>query len=803
MKKQPIYISGILILFFLMMFQSLAMAQSADSLQQKIDSLRNRSNKTVMDTSVSAIIKKTEAVTLIINNIKEILRRGYDTTLVESSLPEAEMYIQNIQYSYQQNQQMLNLRHLNIIKSILFNYNQQLKKWQELLVGYTTEMMQINSKLHLIIRDSTFSYLPHDTLISNTYKTQLLLFTDKWSKADSSNSAILNKIENLQSRVANAYLTSTELINETNYRIKNFNRQIGIPEENPIWQKSIHTNKTNFTLIAQQSFKIALVIYTTYIQNKRTTLLIIIFITLLTGLLTRALVKKLSNKSAISLNEHAPTVAQFPIASILLMVGAISPFFSQEEPASFTFVLWLLVTILYTYLFIKNKIIQLNTEWIGMILLFIIFSGFNLLIQSTQAERWIHFILVILSLVLGIIIFKKYNQINVAAGFPVRAVILIYIGLNAFALIFNTIGNFILAKYFAASAITGLLSARILYSIITLIMETIWVYEAEYRNTLMSNHTADLDKLNKNIKKVITLLVSIVWLIILSRNLNAYDLVFDAVADFLQKERELGSIHFSFYSVLIFVGIIWLSNIIAKALQLIFGDTGIPKTPNTSTARGGSLLLLAKIGILSLGIVLAFLASGIPIDKLTIIIGALGVGIGFGLQNIVNNLVSGLILAFERPVSVGDTIEISNRLGTVKEIGIRSTKILTPDGSEVIIPNGDLLSQHIINWTQNSAFRRVEILLGVSYQCTLEEVHAILLSILAKHPQVQQWPSPQVLTHLFADSAVQLRILFWTSHENWTATKSEILQQIHQQFKEKNITIPYPQQDIHIISDSK
>lgn len=293
------------------------------------------------------------------------------------------------------------------------------------------------------------------------------------------------------------------------------------------------------------------------------------------------------------------------------------------------------------------------------------------------------------------------------------------------------------------------------------------------------------------------------WLIILSRNLNAYDLVFDAVADFLQKERMLGSIHFSFYGILIFVGIIWISNVIAKSLQLIFGDTVIPKTPNTGTARGGSLLLLARIGILSLGIVLAFLASGIPIDKLTIIIGALGVGIGFGLQNVVNNLVSGLILAFERPVSVGDTIEISNRLGTVKEIGIRSTKILTPDGSEVIIPNGDLLSQHIINWTQNSAFRRVELLLGVSYQCTLEEVNEILTSILEKNPQVQQWPAPQVLTHLFADSAVQLRILFWTSHENWTSTKSDILQQILIQFREKNISIPYPQQDIHIMSDNK
>lgn len=803
MKTPQIFKSGIFIIIYIMTLQNFAQAQKADSLQLKIDSLRNRSNKTVMDTSVSAIIKKTESVTLIINNIKEILRRGFDTSLVESSLPEAEMYIQNIQYNYQQNEQMLNLRHLNIIKSILFNYNQQLKKWQELLVGYITEMMQINSKLHTIIGDSTFSYLPHDTLISNTYKSQLLIFTDKWSNADSANKAILNKIEYLQTRVANAYLTSTELMNETNFRIKNFNRKIVIPEENPIWQKSIHTNQTDFFQISVESLKISSNIYTAYIKNKRLILLTILFITLLVGMATRALVKKLASSSSALLNEHAPTISQFPIAAILLIVGAISPFFSQEEPASFTFILWLLVTILYTHLFIKNKTIQLNNEWMGMILLFIIFSCFNLLIQSTQAERWIHFILVILSLLLGIRVFKKYDQINIGAGFPVRAVILIYIVLNAFALIFNTIGNFILAKYFAASAITGLLSARILYSIITLIMETIWVYEAEYRNSRMNVPTPDLDTLNKNLKKLITLLVSIVWLIILSRNLNAYDLVFDAVSEFLQKERLLGNIQFSFFSILIFVGIIWIANVISKALQLIFGDMGLNKTPSSTTARGGSLLLLARIGILTLGILLAFLASGIPIDKLTIIIGALGVGIGFGLQNVVNNLVSGLILAFERPVSVGDTIEIGNRLGTVKEIGIRSTKIITPDGSEVIIPNGDLLSQHIINWTQNSAYRRVELLLGVGYQCALEDVTELLLSILGKHPQIRDWPTPQVLTHLFADSSVQLRILFWTGHENWLGVKSDILQQIHKVFREENISIPYPQQDIHIITDSK
>lgn len=777
-------------------------AQTKDSLQHRIDSLRNESEKYVIDTSVSLVIKKTEAVTQIINNIKEILRRGFDTTVLETALPETEMYIQNIQANYQQNQQLLNLRNLNIIKSILFNYSQQLKKWQEMLIGYTTEMMQINSKLNLIIRDSTFSYLPHDTLISNTYKTQLLIFTEKWGKADSSNKTILQKIENLQTRVANAYLTCSELTNETNYRIKNFSRQLALPEENPLWNSATKNKNDGFVPVMERSAKIASRILSFYLMNKRNTIIIILLITLLLAFSTQAVIKKLTKSSNALLQEKAPTIAHYPMLSTFLIVGALSPFFSQEEPASFTLCIWLLVTALYTYLFTKNKTIQLNNEWWMMILFFVIFSGFNLLIQTTQAERWIHLVLVVASLILGLSILRKHHQITIHNGFPVRLVILIFIGLNMLSAIFNVIGSFILAKYFAASAISGLLTARILYSLIELIMETIWVYEAQYRNSLITHHKADLEALNKKIKTFITGFVVIIWLIILSRNLNIYDIFFDGVAEFLNKERILGSMHFSFFSILIFIGIIWISNVLSKSLQLIFGDKASNSSQkNIQTAKGGSMLLLARIGILSLGIILAFIASGIPLDKLTIIIGALGVGIGFGLQNVVNNLVSGLILAFERPVSVGDTIEVSNRLGTVKEIGIRSTQIITPDGSEVIIPNGDLLSQHIINWTKNSPYRRVEILIGVSYDSSLALVEKITLEILKEHEHVQHWPAPLVLTHLFADSAVQIRLLFWTTHENWTTTKSDILQAIHQRFQENNIQIPFPQQDVHIISD--
>ena len=783
-------------------FSITATAQTKDSLQHRIDSLRNESEKYVIDTSVSLVIKKTEAVTQIINNIKEILRRGFDTTVLESALPETEMNIQNIQTNYQQNQQLLNLRNLNIIKSILFNHSQQLKKWQEMLIGYTTEMMQINAKLNLIIRDSTFSYLPHDTLISNTYKKQLLIFTEKWGKADSSNKTILLKIENLQTRVANAYLTCTELTNETNYRIKNFSRQLALPEENPLWSSVTKNKNDGFLQVMENSAKIAYRILSSYLMNKRNTIIIILLITLLLGYTTQGVAKKLAKNPLSLVQEKAPTIAHYPILATLLIVGALSPFFSQEEPASFTLCIWLLVTTLYTYLFTKNKSIQLNTEWWVMILFFILFSGFNLLIQTTQAERWIHLLMVGASLTLGLSLLRKHHQIIIHAGFPVRLVILIFIGLNIISVIFNIIGSFILAKYFAASAITGLLTARILYSLIDLVMETIWVYEAQYRNSLITNYKADLEALNKKLKTFITGFAGIVWLIILSRNLNIYDIFFDGIANFLMKERILGNMHFSFFSILIFIGIIWISNVLAKSLQLIFGDTANSSSQkDTHSAKGGSILLLARIGILALGIILAFIASGIPLDKLTIIIGALGVGIGFGLQNVVNNLVSGLILAFERPVRVGDTIEVNTRQGIVKEIGIRSTKIITAEGSEVIIPNGDLLSQHIINWTQNSAYRRVEIILGVGYQSSLREVEKIILGILNEHAQVQTRPTPLVLTHSFADSSVQVRILFWTNHENWVAIKSDILQAIHQLFQENNIQIPFPQQDVHIISD--
>jgi small-conductance mechanosensitive channel len=156
----------------------------------------------------------------------------------------------------------------------------------------------------------------------------------------------------------------------------------------------------------------------------------------------------------------------------------------------------------------------------------------------------------------------------------------------------------------------------------------------------------------------------------------------------------------------------------------------------------GSWLLLIRIFIISLGLFLAFAASGIPLDKITIIIGALGVGVGLGLQGLVNNLVSGLIIAFEKPVNVGDSIEINNKAGKMKSIGFRSSVVALEDGAHLIIPNGDLLSQHLVNWTMGKNNMRIMIKVSVAHDTDLDKAKQILNKILESEDRILQYPVP-------------------------------------------------------------
>ena len=170
---------------------------------------------------------------------------------------------------------------------------------------------------------------------------------------------------------------------------------------------------------------------------------------------------------------------------------------------------------------------------------------------------------------------------------------------------------------------------------------------------------------------------------------------------------------------------------------------------NKGLARGvpAAISRTASYAVVAVGTVLAFLASGMELTKFTVIVGTLGVGIGFGLQNVVNNFVSGLILLYERPVQVGDVIEVGKVTGTVRRIGIRSSTVATPQGAEVVVPNANLISNEVINWTLSDRRRRADIDVGVAYGTPPEKVRTLLLQVAGAHPEVMKLPEPHGPLH--------------------------------------------------------
>ena len=212
---------------------------------------------------------------------------------------------------------------------------------------------------------------------------------------------------------------------------------------------------------------------------------------------------------------------------------------------------------------------------------------------------------------------------------------------------------------------------------------------------------------------------------------------------------------------------------------------------------------LARYVILLTGFTLALVAAGLDLSKATFLAGAFGIGIGFGLQNIVNNFVSGLILLFERPVQVGDAIEVGSLLGEVTDIGIRASTVRTFQGAEVVVPNGNLISKEVVNWTLSDRQRRVEILVGVAYGTDPEQVIEILLEAAKAHPDVEKMPEPNVIFTGFGDSSLDFQLRCWVERfELGLTVASELRVAVNRALVDAGIVIPFPQRDINIRSEA-
>ena len=210
---------------------------------------------------------------------------------------------------------------------------------------------------------------------------------------------------------------------------------------------------------------------------------------------------------------------------------------------------------------------------------------------------------------------------------------------------------------------------------------------------------------------------------------------------------------------------------------------------------------LIKYGVVTIATFVVLQLWGLDLSSLTILASALGVGIGFGLQDIAKNFGSGLILVFERPIQVGDFVEVGEFKGTVEHIGARSTEIRTLDHVSIIVPNARFLEKEVINWSHGNPVSRLHIPVGVSYHADPQTVQNALLEAAQNHPDVLQSPAPSVLFQGFGESSLNFELLVWTSAPNQQfLLKSDLNFQIFETFQRWQIEIPFPQHDLHLRS---
>ena len=261
----------------------------------------------------------------------------------------------------------------------------------------------------------------------------------------------------------------------------------------------------------------------------------------------------------------------------------------------------------------------------------------------------------------------------------------------------------------------------------------------------------------------------------------------------------VGGISLSLLDVLALgIGLV-LAVVLARFVRFVLDEDVLTRLPLAAGERAAASRLIYYL-LLTVGMLMALAAAGFELSQLTLVISALGVGIGFGLQNIVNNFVSGIVLAFERPFQTGDLIAVDRGTGRVRHIGLRATTVRTPEGADVIVPNSTFISGQVTNWTLADRMRRIQLPVGVAYGSDLRQVQALLLEVCARTPGVAVEPAPAVVMKGFGESALDFEVLAWTPDADaLLATTSVLAMGIYDALNAAGIGIPFPQRELRIL----
>ena len=650
-----------------------------------------------------------------------------------------------------------------------------------------------HAKRHLkgVLADTIFRKLYADKELRITFDKKLIRLEWKWNRTDSLTKANVDTLNAMKVRLADNSITLSNMLNMLNNRLDKAGPKLLGPEVSHLWEtesvKAAGPEAAKNSMSIIQSEQKAVGYYISQTSGERT-LVVVFGILLFTWLfLKRKLISTLRHNNTFSyLNLHY--LNHHPVLSLVVLLLCLMPFFDAYAPTSYISIEYFILLVASSII-LRDKVDRIFLlNWFALAALFIadVFAYF--LIEPTLGER-----LLLLAIHAGIVLFTVRFYRTLRKEMPyvafIKSALVIGIVLSCIGILVNIFGRFSLAGMVGIASIYAITQAVILTLFIEVIFEIILIQLLDSRLKKGIDKPFDGNIVIDRIKMPLILVAVLIWLIMFASNLNIYHSISNEVVDVLTQTRTLGSISFQLLSVILFFVIIWFAHILQRLLSFLFGEIGSEAEDLTTETKGQhSRLLITRLLVLIGGYLLAIAASGLPIDKLTFLLGALGVGIGMGLQSIVNNFVSGIILIFDGSLQIGDEIEVAGQAGKVKEIGLRSSTLNTPDGAEVIIPNGNILSQNIVNWTFSNNEKRVVLTFSLKgNELDANLINEIINGTIKNVPHVVSKRKPVILYTRVTPETCSLTIRFWSIISNADQVKSEAMLQLSSAFHARGI----------------
>jgi len=576
-------------------------------------------------------------------------------------------------------------------------------------------------------------------------------------------------------------------------------------DEPPIWSPDAYTRAADAAPLAERmraSFAETLGELGEFVRLDSSQLrvqVVVFLIVLITLLSARARVLKW----AVGDPTLAATARMFtrPFSSAIVVSVLGTQFGATTAPAVVTDLEALILLVPVLRILPRELYGGLRRGVFGLAILFVLGSLRSLTGDVPILERYRLLVEGLGGLSLFVWLLRAENAVHFAEvgrfGRAVRPVCRVALGLLAVAVFANVVGMLSVSRLLvrgalssAYLAVAAYALARILGGSVTAILRS----SALQHLRLVRDHGA---LVRQRIVTVLYWASAAGWVVATLRFFRINDEVFAGLATVVGAKLELGTVSVSLGDLLAFVVTIWVAFTLSRFLRFVLDEDVLP---HVSLPRGVPAAISTGVHyvILLIGFTLAIGAAGIDLSRFSLLAGAFGVGIGFGLQNVVNNFVSGLILLFERPVQTGDTIEVGGLTGDVKRIGIRSSTVRTLEGADVIVPNANLISENVVNWTFSDRQRRVDLNVGVSYGSDPEKVIALLAAAGRANPEVLAIPEPVGLFAGFGDSSLDFVLRIWTRFEISPRVKSEVGVAVNTALRNAGIEIPFPQRDINV-----